>query len=101
MIAATGFFSFVAVGAPAGVDGAAHVMAVAETLMYRDSGALPVARRRLVNGRVLGGTYRGRALASVGLTSSRQRAFRLLRRRTLEQRAYFTVGPMILGRRGL
>ena len=41
MIAATGFFSFIAVGAPAGVDGAAHVAVVAETLMYQDSGVLP------------------------------------------------------------
>ena len=57
MIAAMGFFSFVVVGAPAGIDGATHVTAVAETLMYRDSGALPVARRCLVNRRVLGGTY--------------------------------------------
>ena len=37
-------------------------------------------------------------LAGVGFTSSGQRAFRLLRYRTLEQRAYFAVGPMILGR---
>ena len=72
MIAATGFFSFIAVGAPAGVDGAAHVTVVAETLMYQDSGALPVAWRRLVNGRVLGGMYQGRELAGVGFTSSRQ-----------------------------
>ena len=72
MIAATGSFSFVTVGAPVGVDGAAHVTVVAETLMYRDSGALPVAWRHLVNIRVLGGTYRGRALAGVGFMSSRQ-----------------------------
>ena len=96
-----GFFSFIAVSAPAGVDGAVHVTVVAETLMYRDNGALPVAWRRLVNGRVLGGTYRGRALAGVGFTSSRQRAFSLLRRRTLEQRVNFSVGLAILGRRGL
>ena len=43
MIAATGFFSFVAVGAPVGIIGDAHVTAMAETLMYRDSRALPVA----------------------------------------------------------
>ena len=101
MIGVTGFFSFVAMGAPMGVDGAAHVTAVAETLMYRDSGALPVARWRLVNGRVLGGTYQGRALAGVGFASSRQRAFRLLDRRTLEQRANFSTGAAILGHRGL
>ena len=59
MIAAMGFFSFVAVGAPAGVDGAAHVTAVAETLMYRDSGALPVAWQHLVNGHVLAGRTEG------------------------------------------
>jgi len=40
-------------------------------------------------------------LAGVELTSSRQRAFRLLHRRTLEQRANFVVGPMILGCCGL
>ena len=40
-------------------------------------------------------------LAGVGFTSSRQRAFRLLRRRTLEQRANFSTGAVILGRRGL
>ena len=96
-----GSFPSIAVGAPVGVDGAAHVTAVAETLMYRDSGALPVAQRRLVNGRVLGGTYRGHALAGVGLTSSRQRAFCLLRRRTFKQRANFSTGAAILGRRGL
>ena len=96
-----GSFSFIAMGAPAGVDGAAHVMAVAETLMYRDSGALAVAWRHLVNGRILGGTYRGRVLAGVGFASSRQRAFHLLRRRTLEQRANFSTGLAILERRGL
>ena len=67
----TGSFPFVAVGAPAGVDGAAHVTVVAETLMYRDSGALLIAWRRLVNGHVLGGMYQGRALAGVGFASSR------------------------------
>ena len=101
MIAAMGLFSFVAMGTPAGVDGAAHVTAMAETLMYRDSGELPVAWRRLVNGRVLGRTYRGRALAGVGFTSSRQQAFCLLRRRMLEQRANFSTGAAILGCRGL
>ena len=84
MIAVMGSFPFVAVGAPAGVDGAAHVTVMAKTLMYRDSGALPVAWWRLVNGRDLGGTCRGRALAGVGFASSRQRAFCLLLRRTLE-----------------
>ena len=96
-----GSFPWVTVGAPAGIDGATHVTAVAETLMYRDSGALPVAWRRLVNGSVHGGTYRGRALAGAGFMSSRQRAFRLLCRRTLEQRANFSTGAAILGRRGL
>ena len=52
-----GSFPFITVGAPMGVDGAALVTVVAETLMYWDSGALPVAWWRLVNGRVLGGTY--------------------------------------------
>jgi len=42
-----------------------------------------------------------RALASVELVSPRQRAFRLLRRHTLEQRANFSAGLAILGRRGL
>ena len=40
-------------------------------------------------------------LAGVKLASSRQRAFRLLRRRTLEQHVNFSVGPAILGRRCL
>ena len=101
MIAVMGSFPFVAVGAPTGVDGATHVTVVAETLMYRDSGALPVAWRRLVNRSIHGGTYRGCALAGVGFASSRQRAFRQLRRRTLEQCANFLAGPTILGRRGL
>ena len=97
----TGSFPFVTVGTPLGVDGAAHVMVVAETLMYWDSGALPVAWWRLVNGCVLGGPYRGRALVGVGFALSRQRTLRLLRRRTLEQRANFSAGAAILGRRGL
>ena len=45
--------------------------------------------------------HRGRALAGVELASLGQRAFRLLRRRTLKQRVNFVVGPMILGRCGL
>jgi len=44
---------------------------------------------------------RGHALAGVELSSPRQRALCLLRRRTHEQRANLMVGPMILGRRGL
>ena len=72
MIAAMGFFSFVTVGAPAGVDGAAHIVVVAETLMYQDGRGLPAAWRCLVNGRVLGGAHRGCALAGIGLASSRQ-----------------------------
>ena len=101
MIATTRSFPSVAVGALAGIDGAAHVAVVAKTLMYRDSGVLPAAWRCLVNGRVLGGMHRGHALASVELVSSRHRALRLLRRRTFEQRANLSVGPAILGRRGL
>ena len=45
--------------------------------------------------------HRGRALAGIGLASLRQRAFCLLRRRTFEQRANFSVGLAIFGRRGL
>ena len=67
-----GPFPYITVGAPTGVDGAAHVTVVAETLMYQDSGALPVAWRCLVDGSVHGGTYRGRALAGVGFVSLRQ-----------------------------
>ena len=40
-------------------------------------------------------------LAGVRFTSSRQRTFRLLRRRALKQRANLPVGPAIFGRRGL
>jgi len=96
-----GSFPCVAMGAPAGVDGAAHVVVLAETLMYRDSDVLPAAWRCLVNGRVLGGAHRGHALDGVGLVSPRQRAFCLLRRRTLEQRANFLAGLVILGHCGL
>ena len=39
-------------------------------------------------------------MVGVELASSRQRALSLLRRRTLEQRANLTAGPMILRRRG-
>ena len=65
MVAAVGSLPYVAMGAPTGVDGASHIAVVAETLMYRDSGVLPVAWRCLVNGCVLAGAYQGRALASV------------------------------------
>jgi len=34
MVAAAGCFACVAMGAPAGVDGAAHIAVVAETLMH-------------------------------------------------------------------
>ena len=44
--------------------------------------------------------HRGCTLAGIELVSLGQQAFRLLRRRTLEQRVYFVVGPMILRRRG-
>ena len=39
-------------------------------------------------------------LASVGFASSRQRTFRLLRRRTLKQRVNLPVGPVVFRRRG-
>ena len=51
--------------------------------------------------RVLGGTHRGRVLASVELASLRQQAFRLLRHSTLEQRVDFSVCLAIFGHRGL
>ena len=54
MVAAAGCFSYVAMGAPTGVDGASHIAVVAETLMYRDSGVLRAAWRCLVNGCILG-----------------------------------------------
>jgi len=76
-------------------------MITAETLMHWDHGALPAALWCLVDRRVPARTLGGRVLASVELASPRQRALCLLRRRTLEQRAYFAVGPMILGRCGL
>ena len=37
MIAAAGSFPSIAVGSPAGVDGAAYVVVVVETLMYQDT----------------------------------------------------------------
>ena len=57
MVAVAGRLSCVAVDAPAGVDGAAHIAVVAEMLMHRDGGGLLAAWRCLVNGRVLGGTH--------------------------------------------
>ena len=72
MVAAAGCLSCVAVGAPAGVDGAAHVAVMAEMLMYRDGRGTPAAWRCLVNRRVLGGVHRGHALAGIGLASSGQ-----------------------------
>ena len=49
MIAAAGSFPWVAVGAPAGVDGATCVVVVAETLMYLGRNALPAALWCLVD----------------------------------------------------
>ena len=57
MVAAVGCLSCVTVGAPMGVDGATHVVVVAEALMYWDCGGLPTGWWGLVNGRVPGGTY--------------------------------------------
>ena len=91
MIAAMGSFPSITVGAPVGIDCAAYVTVVAETLMYRDSGVLPAAWRCLVNGRVLGGAHQGRTLAGVRIASSGQRTLRQLCRRTLEQRANLAV----------
>jgi len=96
-----GCLSYVTVGAPTSVDGAVYVAVMAEALMHWDSGGLPAAWWCLVNGRVLGGVHRGRVLAGVGLASSRQRAFCLLRRHTLEQRANFSTSAAILGCHGL
>jgi len=59
-----GSFPRITVGAPAGVDGAAHVAVVAETLMYQDSGVLPTAWRCLVNGHVLGGARQDNELSA-------------------------------------
>ena len=101
MVAVACCFSVVAMGAFPSIDDVAYIAAMAEALMYWDDGGLPAGWRCLVYGCVLGGTPRGRALAGVGFTSSRQRAFRLLRRRTFEQRANFSTGVVILGRRSL
>ena len=101
MIAVACYFSIVAVGMSPSIDDAAYVTAMAEALMHWDGGGLPAAWWCLVNRRVLGGVHRGRALAGVELASPRQRAFRLLRRCTLEQRTNLVVGLTILGRRGL
>ena len=79
-----GSFPCIAVGAPAGVDGATHITVVAETLMHQNRGVLPTVWRCLVNRCTLGEAHRGPALAGVRLASPRQRAFNLLRRRTLE-----------------
>ena len=52
-----GSFSWVTVGASTGVEGAACIAVVAETLMHRDSGVLPITWRCLVNRRILGGAH--------------------------------------------
>ena len=49
MIAAMGSFPWVTVGGPTGVDGAACVAVVAETLMYLGHSALPAALWCLVD----------------------------------------------------
>ena len=72
MIAVVGSFPRVTIGASMGVEGAACVAVVAETLMHRDCSTLPIALRRLVDGCVPSGTYRGRMLAGVRLASLRQ-----------------------------
>ena len=65
MIAAVGSFPWVAMGASAGIEGAACIAVVAETLMHRVCSALPVALRHLVDRRIPGGMHRGvRWLAS-------------------------------------
>jgi hypothetical protein len=97
----SGSLSRVVVGASTGVEGVARVMVAAETLTHRDRGVLPTSLWFLVDRRVPVGTLRGRALASIELVSSRQQAFGLLRRRTLEQVVNLVVGPTILGRCGL
>ena len=84
MIAAVGSFPRVAVGASAGIDGAARIAVVAEALMYQDRCVLPTALQRLVDGCVPGGTHRGGTLAGVGLMSPRHRALGLLCCRTLK-----------------
>ena len=84
-----------------GIEGVACVTVVVETLMHQDRGALPTSLWFLVDQRVLVGVLRGHTLAGIKLALLRQRAFGLLCRRTLEQRANLMVGPMILGRCGL
>ena len=64
-------------------------------------GAPPTAAQRLVDRHVPNMSSRGRALTGVELASPRQRALRLLHRRTLEQRADLMMGPTILGCNGL
>ena len=54
MIAMVGSFSRVAAGASAGIEGAACIAVVAETLMHRDSSALSATRWCLVDRRVPG-----------------------------------------------
>jgi len=49
MIATVGSFSWVTVGASAGIEGAACVVVAAETLMYRDYSVLPTALWCLVD----------------------------------------------------
>ena len=91
MIAAMSSFPWVTVGASAGVEGAAYVAVAAEALMQRDRSALPAALWCLVDQCVPGKAHRGRALAGVELASLRQRAFHLLRRRTLKQHANLAI----------
>ena len=49
MVATSGCLSCVALGMPAGVDGAAHVAVVAEMLMYQDRSVLPTTLWCLVD----------------------------------------------------
>ena len=101
MIVGVGSFSRVTIGTSTSIESATCIAVAAETLMYWDRNTLPTALRCLVDQRVPAGLLEERALAGVELVSSRQRALCLLHHRTLEQRVNLTVGPMILGCRGL
>ena len=84
MIAMVGSFPRVTVGTSVGIEGAACVAVVAETLMYQDCSALLAALWCLVDRCVPSGAHRGGTLASVRLVSPRHRALCLLCCRTLK-----------------
>ena len=67
-----GSFSWVTIGMSVGVESAACIAVMAETLMHRDRGALPAALCCLVDRRIPARMLGERALAGIELVSLRQ-----------------------------